>query len=81
MKDNGCDLVIVLSHLGYWDNDTRGDRMVAVNSTDVDMIIGGHTHTALGEGIDIPNKDGKNVKIVQAGGRGYLLGNVKIVME
>ena len=48
LKDNGCDLVIVWSHLGYWDNDTRGDRMVAVNSTDVDMIIGGHTHTALG---------------------------------
>ena len=81
LKEQGCDVVIVLSHLGYWDNDKRGDRAVALNSTDVDLIIGGHTHTDLGEGIDLPNLNGKNVKIVQASGRGYLLGNVKMILE
>lgn len=55
-----CDLVICLSHLGY-----GGDKRLAGQVRDVDIIVGGHSHTHLEDIHHEKDLDGKDVKIVQ----------------
>lgn len=81
LREKGCDLVVVISHLGYSKNDTSGDRLIAAQSTDIDLIIGGHSHTDLKGCVEVPNKNGKPVRITQTGGRGYALGRLNIEVE
>ena len=46
--DNKCDIVVCLSHLGYkYENDKVSDLVLAKKSSNIDVIIGGHTHTFL----------------------------------
>lgn len=78
LRDMGCTLVVVLSHEGYWDNDSIMDRKIALQSHDIDLIIGGHTHTNIEEGVVVPNADGKQVVITQTGGKHYNMGMVKV---
>ncbi|HMP86352.1 MAG TPA: metallophosphatase, partial [Lacibacter sp.] len=57
----GCDLVICLSHLGfqYRGNENRvSDQVLARETEQVDLIIGGHTHTFLNEPLLVKNKIG-----------------------
>ena len=51
LRDQGCALVICLSHLGYrYSNSSRpSDRVVAEAVPEVDLVLGGHTHTFLDE--------------------------------
>ncbi len=51
LRDQGCALVICLSHLGYrYSNPSRpSDRVVAEAVPEVDLVLGGHTHTFLDE--------------------------------
>jgi 5'-nucleotidase len=49
-KEQKCDLIICLSHLGYnYKNepDKICDLQLAALTQDIDLIIGGHTHTFL----------------------------------
>src|SRR5690606_32981590 len=47
-KEKKCDLVICLSHLGYkYNNGKISDLVLASKTKDIDLIIGGHTHTFL----------------------------------
>lgn len=78
LREAGCDLVVVLSHEGYWENDTVGDRLIARQSHDIDIIIGGHTHTNIENGQLVMNADGKPVMITQTGGRTNPMGMVKV---
>ncbi len=74
-----CDYIICLSHLGYkYKSDKVSDITFAKSSTDIDLIIGGHTHTFMKEGDNISNKNGKNVVVTQAGWAGILLGQVDV---
>ena len=47
-KEKNCDLIICLSHLGneYSDNKVS-DKRLANETENIDLIIGGHTHTFL----------------------------------
>ncbi len=50
-NDKGCDLVVVVSHLGaVKENEKTTDYELAAASRDVDIIIGGHSHTVLRPG-------------------------------
>lgn len=75
-----CDLVILLSHLGYsgGNENTPSDIVVAENSRNIDLIIGGHSHTYLKEAKEVANLDGVMVPIVQASGRGVVVGKFEI---
>nr|WP_319247452.1 bifunctional metallophosphatase/5'-nucleotidase [uncultured Celeribacter sp.] len=44
LTEEGVNKIIVLSHSGY-----RVDKEVAANTTGVDVIVGGHTNTLLGD--------------------------------
>ena len=80
LREQGADIVIALSHLGYQknNNQTYYDRGIAMNTRYIDMIIGGHSHTFLNWAEYVQNKAGYNVPIVQTGSRGVCLGYAKI---
>nr|HMP28487.1 metallophosphatase [Saprospiraceae bacterium] len=47
-KEMKCDYVICLSHLGFkYENSKISDHTLAENTENIDLIIGGHTHTFL----------------------------------
>ncbi len=75
-----CDLVIVLSHLGY-DGGTKerpSDLDLASESRYVDIIIGGHSHTFLEEPAIVKNSSGKGVIVNQTGALGVYAGRIDI---
>lgn len=78
LKDEkNCDLVILLSHLGY-DAEPYTDQMLAPKTKDVDIIVGGHSHTRLKKEDRIKNLEGKDVIVVQDWKWGMTVGNMKV---
>ena len=74
-----CDLIICLSHLGYnYKNSPNkvSDLVLARATKDIDLIIGGHTHTFLPKPTIEKNAVGKNVLVNQVGCYGLYLGKV-----
>lgn len=79
-KEQKCDLVICLSHLGYKynkeDSDKISDLKLAAVTKDIDLIIGGHTHTFLDKPTVAKNLEGKEVLVNQVGCYGINLGRI-----
>jgi 5'-nucleotidase len=74
-----CDLIICLSHLGFDyknEKDKPSDIKLAAATQDIDLIIGGHTHTFLDKPVIKTNKVGKQVVINQVGAYGINLGRI-----
>jgi 5'-nucleotidase len=81
-KEKKCDLVICLSHLGYFPKEDHfGDITLAKKSRDIDIILGGHTHTFLQQPDRQRNLDGKEVIIQQSGTYGIYIDRLDVVME
>lgn len=77
LKNQGCDLVICLSHLGYEYNfDKVSDRELANKTRNIHLIIGGHTHTFLDRPTEEKNIDGDSVLINQVGWAGVNIGRI-----
>ncbi|MGB0770196.1 MAG: bifunctional metallophosphatase/5'-nucleotidase [Flavobacteriaceae bacterium] len=78
-----CDLVICLSHLGYeYKNKQKvSDRSLARATKDIDLIIGGHTHTFLDTPTIETNAVGKSVLVNQVGCYGLYLGKVDFYLD
>ena len=68
---SGADVIIVLSHMGY-----QADMMLADRVKDVDVIVGGHSHTDLERATQI----GKTI-IVQAWEHARALGVLDLKLE
>jgi 5'-nucleotidase len=78
-KEEKCDMVICLSHLGYSYKENANkmcDIILAKESEHVDLIIGGHTHTFMDEPFVQKNKSGNDVIINQVGWAGIVLGRL-----
>ncbi|GAA0875228.1 metallophosphatase [Wandonia haliotis] len=72
-----CDLVICLSHLGYaYKTYKISDTSLAEQTENIDLIIGGHTHTFLSEPTQLKNKRGESVLVNQVGFGGINLGRI-----
>lgn len=83
-----CDVVVAVTHIGYTkENDKTTDVELASSSHDIDIIIGGHSHTLIDPAHPekfpslVPNADGKNVRIVQTGKYGKYIGKVTIDLD
>ncbi|NMH26334.1 bifunctional metallophosphatase/5'-nucleotidase [Flavobacterium solisilvae] len=79
-----CDLVICLSHLGYQyknEPDKISDTKLATLTKDIDLIIGGHTHTFLDKPTILKNTDGKDVIVNQVGCYGLNLGRIDFYFD
>lgn len=81
-KEKNCDMVICLSHIGYkYDNDTISDVKLASQTENIDLILGGHTHTFLPEPQKFTNRAGKTVLVNQVGWAGLLLGRLDFYFD
>lgn len=83
LKDkHRCDLIICLSHLGYqYEDDKVSDLVLAAQTSDIDLIIGGHTHTFLAKPTLVTNLKGTQTIVNQVGFAGINLGRIDFVME
>ena len=83
LREQGADIVIAISHLGYGSGSTEYyyDCGIAARTQHIDMIIGGHSHTTLRKATYATDLDGDQVPIVQTGSRGAYLGYAKIKVE
>ena len=83
-EEEQCDLVICLSHLGYYyrnSPDLVSDLNLAKVTKDIDLIIGGHTHTFLPKPTIEKNSADKNVLVNQVGCYGLYLGRVDFYFD
>jgi len=76
-EEHEPDLIVCLSHLGYsYKDKTVSDKVIAAQTFNTNLIIGGHTHTFLDKPDLIMNKSGKEVVVNQVGFGGLILGKV-----
>lgn len=83
-----CDLVVAVTHIGYENENGRtGDVELAKASRDIDIIIGGHSHTLVDPANpgDTPclvdNAAGRPVLITQTGKSGKFIGEIDIDLD
>ena len=72
-----CDLVICLSHLG-WDLIGTDDTEMMPQTRNIDIILGGHSHSYFTEMKYIKNLDGKDVPNDQNGKHGIFVGKIVV---
>ena len=75
-NDDHCDLVIVLSHIGYTEHnpgDTT-DPILCSQTRNIDLFITGHSHTFMEKAALHPNLDGVLVPMAQCGEYGVYFG-------
>lgn len=83
-QEEKCNLVICLSHIGYQykgEPDKICDVKLAGLTKDIDLIIGGHTHTFLDKPTILKNADGKDVLVNQVGCYGINLGRIDFYFD
>ena len=72
-----CDMVIALTHIGF-ENEPYVDRTLVKRTRNVDLVVGGHSHTYLKEPYYENNLDAIPIPIVQDGEWGLNIGNLKV---
>lgn len=83
-NEKKCDLVVCISHLGYQFRDNPNkicDVNLAAKTENIDLILGGHTHTFLPEPQKYTNSAGKSVLVNQVGWAGLLLGKIDFFFD
>ena len=88
LKSKGIDHIILLTHFQY-----KNDLALAKNLTGVDIIVGGDSHSLLGDFSDIglnsqgpyptvvKNNDGKSVCVVQAWQYSQIVGELNVEFD
>lgn len=81
-----ADLIVAITHIGYDDPSLPDDVELARNSENIDIIIGGHSHTTVNPADGslaymIPNLNGKEVLVAQTGSRGVNVGEIVIDLD
>lgn len=71
-----CDMVILLSHLGF--DGPGSDVEISGKLHGVDLIVGGHSHTDLDDIVWKRDADGKSIGIITDGEWGLALGQIEI---
>lgn len=72
-----CDLVICLSHLG-WNLIGTDDTEMMPQTRNIDIVLGGHSHSYFTEMKNIKNLDGKDVPNDQNGKHGIFVGKIVV---
>ena len=77
-KNENCDMVICLSHLGYQSHTINKvtDEVLAKETKNIDLIIGGHSHTFMEQPVAYKNKSGHDTFVNQVGFAGIILGRL-----
>jgi 5'-nucleotidase len=85
LRGMGVATVVVLSHLGL-----SADRALVAGARGIDLVVGGHSHTLLANGLPgaaaptpavVADADGRAVPIVQVGAHGRCIGRVDLALD
>ena len=76
LRKQGCQVVILLSHLGY-----DLDSVIAGNIPGIDVIVGGHDHYVFNQPRLVKNPLGHNVPIVQVGAHYEYIGKMHLAVS
>lgn len=75
-----CDLVICISHMG-WNKLSLSDPQIAAATRNIDLFLGGHSHTYMEQLEYSPNADGKLIANDQNGKHGIWVGRLVLSMK
>lgn len=82
LKQEKCDFIICLSHLGdKYEENKVSDEILAKECFDIDLIIGGHTHRFFEQPRKYKNKRGGDVLVNQVGWGGIQLGRLDYIFS
>ncbi len=76
LRREGSDLVVALTHIGL-----KSDKKLAEQNSQIDLIIGGHSHDLLDKVVWKNSRNGKKIPIVQAGSHGAFLGKILLDIQ
>ena len=79
-----CQLVIAMSHLGYYENPKEGqigDSQVAEQVDGIDFIASGHTHTFMQKPVIVRQRSGSETLIFQVGKSGIYVGRIDFTLR
>ena len=76
LKEKGCDVVVCLSHLGI-----QMDERLVANTRNIDVILGGHSHTFMKGPKTYLNMDGEEVAVMHTGKSGVRVGRLDLTLE
>ena len=76
-----CDMVICISHMGWYSNRGEDDLYMIHGSRNIDLVLGGHTHTYMEKLEYEPNMDGKPVPVDQNGKAAVFVGRLVVNLE
>ena len=77
----GCDVVVCLSHLGWNMYKQMDDSTLIANTSGIDLVLGGHTHTYFQELQYVKNAEGKDVPVDQNGKHGIFIGKQRLFIQ
>ena len=75
-QEKKCDMVICISHLGWNSGRGEDDQYMIKGSRNIDLVLGGHTHTYMEELQYENNLDGKPVPVDQNGKAAIFVGKI-----
>ena len=76
-----CDMVICISHLGWNSNRGEDDQYMIRGSRNIDLVLGGHTHTYFQQLEYEQNMDGKPVAVDQNGKAAVFVGRLVVDLK
>ncbi len=79
-NEEKCDVVICLSHLG-WDEAGLNDMEMMAKTRNIDLVLGGHSHSYFKMLNHVRNLDGKDVPNDQNGKHGIFVGKITLSLE
>jgi 5'-nucleotidase len=74
-RQEKCDLVICISHLGWEVSEYPDERFVSLTEG-CDLVLGGHTHTYMPSLEYTPDKNGRQVAVDQNGKHAAFVGRL-----
>ena len=80
-QEKKCDMVICISHLGWGSNRGEDDQYMISGSRNIDLVLGGHTHTYMQQLEYWNNLDGKPVPVDQNGKSGCFVGKIVVDLK
>ncbi len=81
LKEENCDAIICLSHLGWKIPNEYNDERLAAETEGIDIILGGHSHDQFEKPLHYTNRAGKTVIMNQTGKYGRNLGYMNVFFE
>lgn len=81
-EKEGCDVVICLSHLGLSSSKPDGacDELLVRKTRNIDVILGGHSHTFMEKPMTGLNADGKELPVLHTGKSGIYVGEMVLTL-